>query len=367
MILTTRHYREFFVYVLTFFSACQHFGMSEVLEFEIDLGGIPNDSSLSSQHHNTRKFSKALELKIPFKTIVFPIGKTFYFQHGVYANSIENTILQIDGIIKFERDFNEKLKEHSTSIDGFDEPFPCIHLENCRNITFTSALPTITGDDKSRGIIDGGGPNWWGIPGINYAILGEHRPNLLLTNRTKDIVIENLIFRDSPKYTMLHDDVNGLVIRHTSIVSRRTQKYEHSLIDLTAFNTDGIDIAGHNVHVHDVDIWTQDDCIAVKDNLYPSDGQAVSSNMTFERVNASGLGFTIGSIDVSTVRNITFRDSILYKSVKGVYMKFRGGNVFYPDWTGLIENIVYENITIFEPSQWAIWIGPAQQAGGDPT
>ena len=54
----------------------------------------------------------------------------------------------------------------------------------------------------------------------------------------------------------------------------------HGLVDLTAFNTDGFDVSGkelnccnhsqtldhlgRNVWIHDVAIWNQDDCIAVK-------------------------------------------------------------------------------------------------------
>eukprot|EP01114_Cavostelium_apophysatum_P018119 TRINITY_DN5536_c0_g1_i2.p2 TRINITY_DN5536_c0_g1~~TRINITY_DN5536_c0_g1_i2.p2 ORF type:complete len:178 (+),score=29.81 TRINITY_DN5536_c0_g1_i2:633-1166(+) len=76
--------------------------------------------------------------------------------------------------------------------------------------------------------------------------------------------------------------------------------------------------------------------------------------MLFERIQASGLGLTIGSIGGSTVRNITFRDSYMHRTYKGIYLKFRG--------PGLITDVLYENITIFEPEQWPIWIGPAQQA-----
>jgi hypothetical protein len=128
---------------------------------------------------------------------------------------------------------------------------------------------------------------------------------------------------------------------------------------LFSFNTDGIDISGHNVHVHDVTIWNQDDCIAVKDNYY---GNHVSSNMTFERINASGLGLVIGSIGGSTVRNITFRDAYLHRSFKGIYLKFRKDNLTKWGRPGLIEDILFENITMEAPEQWGIWIGPAQQA-----
>jgi len=107
-------------------------------------------------------------------------------------------------------------------------------------------------------------------------------------------------------------------------------------------------VSGKNVHVHDVDIWNQDDCIAVKDE---------STNMLFERIYASGLGLVIGSIGGSTVQNITFRDSLIFKSYKGIYMKFRED-----EGHGVIRNILFENIIIAEPIQWGLWIGPAQQA-----
>ena len=124
----------------------------------------------------------------------------------------------------------------------------------------------------------------------------------------------------------------------------------------------GIDVAGHNIHIHDVSIWTQDDCIAVKDNFY---GNRVSSNMTFERIHASGLGFVIGSISGTTVQNITFRDSFLYRTYKGIYTKFRLPEEEIDVGPGLISDIVYQNITMESPLQWPIWIGPAQQTHGD--
>ena len=58
----------------------------------------------------------------------------------------------------------------------------------------------------------------------------------------------------------------------------------------------------------------QDDCIAVKDT---SDGFGPSENMLFERINASGVGATIGSIGCSIVNNITFRDFYMHHPYKG--------------------------------------------------
>ena len=81
---------------------------------------------------------------------------------------------------------------------------------------------------------------------------------------------------------------------------------------MTAFNTDGFDVSGRNVWIHDCNVWDQDDCIAVK---------GTSENMLFERINASGIGLTIGSIGNSVVNNITFRDSYMYHTWKVKLLK----------------------------------------------
>jgi hypothetical protein len=162
------------------------------------------------------------------------------------------------------------------------------------------------------------------------------------------LLVENLLMKDSPYWTFWVHSVDGLEVRYTDIDARRTTEDWHSTVDLTAFNTDGFDVTGKNVWIHDCNVWNQDDCIAVKDG---------SENMLFERINASGVGLTIGSISGSVVRNITFRDCYMHHTYKGIYMKFRGG-----DNPGSISDVLYENIVIDEPTQWAIWIGPAQQS-----
>ena len=46
--------------------------------------------------------------------------------------------------------------------------------------------------------------------------------------------------------------------------AKRTDQDHHGIIDMTAFNTDGFDVTGRNVWIHDCNVWDQDDCIAVK-------------------------------------------------------------------------------------------------------
>ena len=352
------------------YKSMEYAAIKQTLDFEIDLGGIPNDNSKSIQVHNRDALSFALQHNASNNTIT--ISNTFHVRNGVYGRNITNFILVVDGELKFHRG-PELTYNHYNRVE------PCILIEDSTGITLTSSAGqsssyiqngryygyTDSGDDsnidtkygeKKRGILDGNGMQWWGIPFWGYVRLVEERPDLLVLNRTQDILMEYLILKDAPLYTAYFLNAHYMTIRYTSIIARRTETDGHGLIDLSAFNTDGFDIAGTNIHVYDVDIWNQDDCIAVKDNP----GDRISANMTFERVKASGLGLTIGSIgNDSLVNNITFRDSLLYKSYKGIYLKFRA---IPSNSTARIQNILYENITIVEPEQWGIWIGPAQQA-----
>ena len=221
---------------------------------------------------------------------------------------------------------------------------------------FSHLLPT-----HPTGLIDGSGDKWWGL--IKYLEIAENRPRLIHIENSASLLVENLYLKNSPYWTFYANDIAGLEISHCVVDARRDHSDHHDPYDLTAFNTDGFDVAGRDVWIHDCRIWNDDDCIAVKEMDGGGKRSVCSENMLFERINASGVGLTIGSIGPSPrhtcVRNITFRDCIRPNSFKGIYMKSRPGA---PGDTGEITNVLYENIRIDSPTQWAIWIGP-QQAG----
>ena len=77
-------------------------------------------------------------------------------------------------------------------------------------------------------------------------------------------MVENLVFLDSPCWTVNVHRVDGLEVRDCEISARRTDDDHHGIVDITAFNTDGFDVTGRNVWIHDCVVWNQDDCIAVK-------------------------------------------------------------------------------------------------------
>eukprot|EP01132_Coremiostelium_polycephalum_P007797 gene7797-9597_t len=293
----------------------------------IEFGGIPNDSSLEIAWKNGALLNGTLNSLQSGDELIFP-NTTFYLVGGIKAGYFKNVVIHFEGTLIF----TDNYKTWPADKDG--NVLECIELLFISNVTFTSS---------SVGILDGSGEAWWGL--IGYARFHENRPRLLSIGNSTDILIENLFFKNSPYWTVWIWGVDGLEIRFSEISNRRDQYDGHNFYNLEAFNTDGFDVTGRNVYIHDCSIWNQDDCIAVKD---------WSENMLFERINASGLGLTIGSIGGSVVRNITFRDSYMHKTYKGIYAKFRDN--------GLISQVLYENIVIYEPEQWPIWIGPAQQA-----
>lgn len=52
---------------------------------------------------------------------------------------------------------------------------------------------------------------------------------------------------EAPFYTLQLTNVENVEIHSISIVSRRTEQTTHDFWDLSAFNTDGIDVAGNQV------------------------------------------------------------------------------------------------------------------------
>lgn len=306
----------------------------KTINYELDMGGIPFDQSLDIVVKNRDLFNSANDLLSSGDTLVIP-NKTFYLMGGIKLKSLNSINFNLMGTIIFSDKLNKWPMKNN-------KPDDCIYFENCHNISFFSS---------NSGIINGNGDKWWGLPFVGILIHLENRPKLFHMKSVSNISIENLNFINSPYWTVHIENVNQLIIKHSSIINKRTNMSRHTLIDKSAFNTDGFDIQGENVHIHDCYIWTQDDCIAVKGN---------SKNMLFERITASGVGLTIGSIGTETVDNITFRDSYMPNTDKGIYIKFNGAANNSDG--GLITNILYENITIVNPSEYAIWIGPAQQA-----
>ena len=347
-----------------------------MVNFIDDGGAIPDDDAQDTCWHNGQALNKTLNALQEGDTFVVPANRTFHLMGGVIARNLRNNVLRFDGQIVYSGSVRDWPRT------GEGNVLDCLTLSNATDVLLTSSTDQIKSyatdshravileskEEKKRvgvekdvetdadlgGLMDGRGAVWWGVPGVGYLVHGENRPKLLvLGDACVNLTVEHLLLKDSPYWTFLASGVVGLEVRGTKIHASRTPYDGHDLVDLTAFNTDGFDVTGRNVHIHDCEVWNQDDTIAVKDD---------SQDMVFERIKASGVGLTIGSIGGSVVRNITFRDCTMPQTYKGIYLKFRDSAV---GDGGTIADVTFENILIDEPSQWPIWIGPAQQSDSD--
>jgi len=142
------------------------------------------------------------------------------------------------------------------------------------------------------------------------------------------VLVEKLRFVNSPYWTFYVDGVDGLEVRGCHIdARRRASATTHNPYELTAFNTDGYDVTGRNVYIHDSSVWCQDDGIAVKDG---------SENMLFERMDVSGVGITIGSLLCGNLKVTPLRGSLaLFRS--GFLDARRGNRETSPRYFGSIQ------------------------------
>lgn len=305
------------------------------------LGLIPGNNSLDTVLFNTKLFNDTLNSLAPGDSLYIS-NKTFHLIGGIAASNLRSNTIYLDGTLSFLPDRKAWPKNSSGNVQE------CIYLEGVEDFTITTSSPSY-----ELGTIDGQGKEWWGA--IQFLIHQENRPRLILMRNSKNVLIERLFLKNSPYWSFYCESVDGLIIRYSKVEARWTDLPGHSKIDLQAFNTDGFDVTGKNVHIHDCWIWNQDDCVSIKDG---------SQNMLIERVFCSGLGLVIGSIGDSQVKNITFRDCNMDKTVKGIYLKTRWEDGRDPiGEAASISDILYENIVINEAQQYPIWIGPAQQTG----
>ena len=132
-------------------------------------------------------------------------------------------------------------------------------------------------------------------------------------------------FSPVPLLTFTAYDVADMEIRRCNIDNRANKDDSHDIFNLDAFNTDGFDFAGRNIHIHDCNVWNQDDCFTVQPIDSKGRNAQCTENILIENVNASGLGLTVGAVHPSPnhncVRNVTFRNAYMHHTFKGIYEK----------------------------------------------
>lgn len=312
-----------------------------------DFGARPGIELWDIAQLNAFAFTKALvaaNASSIDRTVVFPEGRTF-FMYAVNATNLFNINIQVDGVLKY----TDEISKWPT------KNFALIYFTDCEGIRVFG-----------KGMIDGQGLNWW-----RYAYTGnDYRPDMLSFKYTRDVVVRDLYLYSSPKYSINFVDCADIVVHDVTIFvnsSLARGKDKHSSATY-ALNTDGIDLAAYNVTVYNNNITNYDDAIVAKPCRstwkYCTCAGAIEA---YNNTITYSTGLTIGSVppnpDINCVRNVTFRDSVMHRPLKAIYIKPNPGT----NGVGIIEDILYENIVIDHALWWTIWIGPQQQnqPGGD--
>jgi polygalacturonase len=277
-------------------------------ERSVEWTGHPDDPSAAAS--NTASLNAALAEIRAGGTLVIR-DRTYWLAGGVRVAGLVNATLRLDGTLRF----SVGRKGWPTEVCEHDANKTCVQkailISDAVGLTLTSG---------GAGTVDGNGESWWGY--LQYAEHGEDRPKLITIQNATDVLVERWHFRQSAYHTFHADDVARLEIRFCSVDNRANADDSHSIANLEALNTDGFDVSGRDIYIHDSSVWNQDDCFTI----VPTDATGINArcteNVLIEDVNASGLGLTVGSIEPTShhacIKNVTFRRATMHHTYKGI-------------------------------------------------
>ncbi|XP_015896263.3 probable polygalacturonase [Ziziphus jujuba] len=187
----------------------------------------------------------------------------------------------------------------------------------------------ITGEN---GTIDGQGEVWWNM--WRQRTLQFTRPNLVEFINSQNIIISNVIFRNSPFWNIHPVYSRNIVVRYVTILAPSDSP-----------NTDGIDPdSSSEVCIEDSYISTGDDLVAVKSGWdeYGIAYDRPSSDITIRRVTGSSPfgGIAVGSEASGGVQNVFAEHINLFNMGTGIHIKTNIGR------GGFIKNITASNVYI---------------------
>lgn len=190
---------------------------------------------------------------------------------------------------------------------------------------------TLTGD----GTIDGNGAAWWAVTHNDQ----NYRPALLVLGSPSELVIEDVLFLNSPNHNIELSGSTNVRVRRLRVSAPHNSP-----------NTDGINFAGgHDQSIVDSHISNGDDCVSIVcggpkvpapsaagGGMISPGGNVIVRNVTCD----GGHGVSIGSIRHGYVSNTTIENVRFVGSANGARIKT------YPNHTGLVTGITYRNIVM---------------------
>jgi polygalacturonase len=313
-----------------------------------DFGAVGDEATL-----NTEKIQSAIE-QLATKgggTVVVPKG--VFLTGAIFLRPGVNLHLEKGAVLKGSADM-KNYPERRIRIEGhFEERYTpgLVNAEACDGLQITG-----------EGTLDGNGrPTWdlfWKLRRAaadykNFPNLGLPRAQLCIVNRSKDVRIDGITFKDSQFWNLhLYDCCNVTVKDVRFLVP---DDYER------APSTDGIDVDScHDIEIRGCYFSVTDDCIAMKGSKGPlaledKDSPPVErirvEDCTFKR----GHGVvTLGS-EATIVRDVVVRNCRVTGPVNVAVLKLR------PDTPQCYEDIHFHDITLDDEQGTILSVRPWTQ------
>ena len=312
-------------------------------------------SSTNIALENGMLFYNTIQEAIPGDNIILDNHQVMYFIPYDILTNLYNITIKLNG--------NIFLHDNISAWKYIPETNSYINAIDIRD----SKMITITSNDNENGenIINGQGYKWWNE--FYQGKISRQRPTMINLNNCIDIYISGLILLNGPRFHIYGENILRLDIQYITIWVEPNEMFP--------FNTDGIDISGKDIYIHDCMISNYDDAICIKPADYntPSlDGinMSCTENVLVDNIYVyKGVGLSVGSVASSKqhcIRNVIFQNIVADKPIKFIYIK-TGNQHDANTIQGYIENITYLNMTATDALLWPIYIGPQQQKEPDGT
>ncbi|KDN61461.1 putative glycosyl hydrolase family 28 [Colletotrichum sublineola] len=201
-------------------------------------------------------------------------------------------------------------------------------------------------------VIEGNGAAYWDGLGSNGG--GEKPNHFVVVKQTINARITNLNIKNWPVHCFSMTGNQGLTVSGIVLDNSDGDAPNAKSGGLAAaHNTDGFGISSSDgVLLENLTVHNQDDCVAV------TSGTGIAINNVYCY---GGHGLSIGSIggkSNNTVDGVTFANSHIVKSSNGCRIKSNS------DTTGVINNVVYKNITLTDIDTYGIDVQQDYLNGG---
>ena len=279
------------LYVLSIISICTAYVSID------DMGAIPNNKATKVAEHNSKAIKDAFASAHESGDNVVFVPNNTYFISAINISDMNGMTFTINGTLKA----HDYIKKWPSDDDGKLNIFD-----------FTNMNDFVM---NGNGIIDGQGYRWWWAAIFSATGLTvDDRPNMLSIQESYNFELYGLTMKNSPRFHMWIKDLIDVHVHHFEIdVDLTSQKKLLHRIPTFPLNTDGIDPAATNVHIHDFKIKNYDDAIAVKSCRQDYKYCKCSSNMVVENGYVyNSVGLSVGSVppnnNVNCINNITFKN-----------------------------------------------------------